>query len=102
MVSVSQFVYFCTYTGYSECMNVFTLTITATCSALRDPDGGLKTGKILSVQRCTLFTLSTRHLGYIVEEEGPTSYFHPGGGGRVIAADSDVIHPGWGSNLSQD
>ena len=37
----------------------------------RTPDGALKTFKMLSVERCTLFALSGSHLSHVAEEAEP-------------------------------
>ena len=41
-------------------------------SVHKDPDVALITAKTLSVQQCTLYALSGRHLVYVAEEAEPS------------------------------
>lgn len=55
-----------------------------------DKYGNVQCWKMLSVQRCTLFIRSGRHLGYATEREGPAR-FQPVGGGHVSGTNGDII-----------
>lgn len=78
---VLQSACFRTYTCYFERVSAFTLTSTATCSVLRDLDGGFKMDKMVSIERWMLLNLNGHHLGCRAEGEGPPTYFQPVGGG---------------------